>query len=82
MRYFFHTEDGRSCHDEDGAELPDVAAAKRTAIKVVCEMLPDLSDFWETCSFTVICTDENDLRLFQVDVGATVAPAVAARAPA
>jgi hypothetical protein len=48
-RYFFHLRDGRTSLDDDGTELPDIHAARRTAITLSGETLKDgASDtLWE-----------------------------------
>lgn len=43
-RYFFHTLNGSSDEDEVGVELPDVAAARREAIRYGGSLLHDDPD--------------------------------------
>ena len=43
-QYFFNVRDGRSSIDEEGDELPDHASAKRMAVAVLAELLPDHAD--------------------------------------
>lgn len=43
-RYFFHTLNGSSDQDEVGVELPDVAAARREAIRYGGSLLQDDPD--------------------------------------
>ena len=33
-RYYFHCEDGRTFHDDNGLELPDLAAAQHEALQL------------------------------------------------
>lgn len=40
--YFFDTDDGHTrVHDEEGCDLPDVQASRRTALETVTEMAGD-----------------------------------------
>lgn len=76
-RYFFHTENGDRHSDEDGTELPDLAAVKRAAVLTLCEMLKvRAGDFWDAGSFRLIVTDEAGLILYVLDVNGVEAPAV------
>ena len=43
-RYFFHTINGSSDEDEVGIELPDIAAARREAIRYGGSLLQDDPD--------------------------------------
>ena len=38
-RFYFHVEDDRTTHDQEGTVLPDIEAARREAITVAGEML-------------------------------------------
>lgn len=40
-RYFFHVADGRSYRDTEGVDLPDAAAAREEAVRVLGELLRD-----------------------------------------
>ena len=76
-RYFFHTENGDRHTDEDGLELPDLAAVKREAIRTLGDMLRSRDDrFWESNSFRLIVTDDRGLILYVLDVSGVEAPAV------
>jgi hypothetical protein len=66
-RYFFNSEDGSLFCDEDGAEIPDLATARREAVRLLGESLqqgPGLMDAngW----FRIEVTDEQRRRLFLV----------------
>ena len=81
-RFFFHTEDGERLNDAEGSELPDIQAAKDTAVQILAETLRGNSRlFWETESFRVTVTDEDRLTLFSLQVSATMAAAMAGRRP-
>lgn len=81
-RYFFHTENGDRHSDEDGLELPDLAAVKREAITALAEMLKNRgARFWENNSFRLIVTDEAGLILYVLDVNGVEAPAVRPSSP-
>ena len=73
--YYFHTEDGQFCHDDDGAELRNIEAAKAEAVQLMVETLHrSPAKLWDTGAFKVIVTDERGLTLFSVSVDATLAP--------
>jgi hypothetical protein len=78
-RYFFHNEDGKCFPDESGVELPDMAAVRHTAMRVLTEMVSaHENEFYENGSWRLTVTDESGLTLFLVDVGlinAAAAPA-------
>jgi hypothetical protein len=58
--YHFHLLHGRPVRDLEGEALPDEAAARRHALRVMGEILRDgRSDFWEAGSFSLVCTDGN-----------------------
>lgn len=81
-RFYFHTQDGHVSHDGDGTLLPNLAAARREAVRVSCEMLRMREDdFWLTRSWQMTVTDEMGLVLFTIDVSAQLSPAVAGTLP-
>lgn len=81
-RYFFHTENGDRHTDENGLELPDLAAVRREAIKSLSEMIKNRGErFWERNSFRLIVTDEKGLILYVLDVNGVEAPAVRTSSP-
>lgn len=76
-RYHFHMKDGTCLEDEGGTELPSLAAAKDTAVRVMTESLqgrPGL--FWEEEAFSIVVTDDDRLSLFTVDMSVSYAPAL------
>ena len=76
-RYFFHLEAAKLWLDEEGTELPDIAAAKGQAVQYIAEHLHRKPNhFWEADNFEVRVTDSNDLTLFLVAVIATLSPAI------
>lgn len=76
-RFFFHTKDGRLIQDEVGTELPDVKAAQREAIKILCQLLPTLDDaaLFEG-GYNVTVTSQAGLTLFSFDVTGVLTPAI------
>ena len=76
-RFYFHTEDGELLLDRDGADLPDLDAAKDAAVQIMSESLRGNSRlFWDTEGYRVIVTDAQDLTLFSLQVSATYAAAM------
>jgi hypothetical protein len=61
-RYFFHLRDGRTSLDDEGTELPDIHAARRTAITLSGETLKDgASDtLWDGAPWQIWVTDQPD----------------------
>ena len=60
-RYFFHVRDGRDYPDDEGTELPDLAAVRTEALKASGEMLRDSkgrAEFWSGDDWTMNVTDE------------------------
>lgn len=54
-RYFFHLVDGSNIRDEVGEELPDLAAARRSALLILGEILNSRSErFWQDGSVRVV----------------------------
>lgn len=76
-RYYFHIHDGRSIIDRDGMELPDVAQARRMAIRLTGQFFEDeaelvsLGEEWR-----MEVTDGQGLILFRLDFVVTSAAAV------
>lgn len=57
-RYRFHSAERSKFRDEDGDELPDLAAAKALALEVLTKTLPGKADdFWEHKTFSVHVKD-------------------------
>jgi hypothetical protein len=60
-RYFFNVHDSRDYPDNEGMELPDLAAVRAEAIRSSGEMLresKDVADFWSGDDWTMNVTDE------------------------
>lgn len=76
-RFFFKVVDGAERDDPDGAELPDINAAKSEAVKLSGALLRDFgSKFWDHEEWRVEVRDENGLMLFMLQFIATEAPAL------
>lgn len=74
-RFYFHIADTQVLPDEDGVELPDLAAARVEAISVAGSMLRDHAmEFWRTGEWRVIVTDEDHDILFTIACQALAAP--------
>jgi hypothetical protein len=58
-RFYFHVEDDRTTHDQEGTVLPDIEAARREAITVAGEMLRNGSGHvvWEGRPWRLWVTD-------------------------
>ena len=81
-KFYFHTQDGHVTHDEDGTILPNLASARREAVRISCQMLRMREDaVWLTRSWQMTVTDEVGLVLFTIDVAAHLSPAVAGTLP-
>ena len=60
-RYFFHIRDGRDYPDDEGTELPNLAAVRAEALKASGEMLRDNkggADFWSGHDWTMTVMDD------------------------
>ena len=60
-RYFFNVHDGRDYPDDEGTELPDLAAVRAEALRSSGEMLRDnngTAEFWSGDDWTMNVTDE------------------------
>ena len=64
------------------ADLPNLAAAKRAAIKLTGSIISeqDAVRFWDDAEWTMTVCDERGLALFQITVIATDAPVTRASA--
>lgn len=70
-RYFFHTDDRRSFHDEDGTPLANDAAARIEAARVLGQLLNEQpADVWNDGQFRITVTDERGVILYSLDVAA------------
>ncbi len=62
--YYFDIIDGENFFDENGLELPDLAAARNEAVRYSAEVLREMPErFWncETWVMTVSDSDRNPL---------------------
>ena len=74
-RYYFHIVDSVVLPDEDGLELPDLAAARIEAVKTAGEMLRDHADrFWMSPDWKVVVTGEDRTVLFSIRCDALTPP--------
>jgi len=74
-RFFFHTRNGLQVRDEVGTQLPDLKAARREAVKILCQILPTLDEaalFVEGYRISVV--SEAGDTMFALDVAVTSAP--------
>jgi hypothetical protein len=74
--YFFNTVDGRRYPDEDGSDLPDFAAVRAKATRVIGELLKEQpEDLWHTGKLCVEVTDDAGAKvlLLQVTLSAPAA---------
>jgi hypothetical protein len=64
--FHFHVEDGVSEPDEDGADLPDVASARREAARLAGQLLCDEPELvWRSeGEWRLVVTDEGGRTLF------------------
>ena len=82
-RYYFHNEDGQCFPDKDGIDLPDMAAVRHTAMRVLTEMMcAHEAHVYEEGAWRLTVTDAEGLTLFLIDVGVTNAASTATGAPA
>jgi hypothetical protein len=76
-RFYFNTQDGVDFTDREGTELPDKAAAQIEAARHIADLLQERPDeLWRHPSWRLTVTDERGLTLFEIDVSATLAPAM------
>ena len=75
-RYFFHTQDGRPFHDEEGTALPDDEAARIEAARVMGQLLNEHpAGVWIDEDFRLTVTDDEGVTLYILDVAALRSPA-------
>lgn len=75
IRYFFHTENGRSWFDAEGMAFGDLAAAKLEAVRLMGDLLRDNAhDFWNDGTLRLTVTDQGGQIAFVLDLKATEAP--------
>ena len=81
-KYHFHLDDQR---DEEGIELPNLAAAKCEALEFASRHICDAANsFWDREDWTLTVTDERGLTLVQLHIigtqsAATSSPKLTAR---
>jgi hypothetical protein len=76
-RYFFHAEDGRVFHDDEGTELPNDAAARIEAVKIAGQLIEeDPALILDTCSMRLTVSNEDTLTVFLIDASAVKPPAL------
>ena len=79
QRYFFHTQDGRPFHDEEGTPLPNDEAARIEAARVLGQLLNEHpSGVWHDEEFRLTVTDEQGVTLYVLDIAALRSPAAGA----
>ena len=76
-RYFFHVRDGTYIPDDEGVELPDIAAARIAAIRATGETLRDMgSHSWNGTEWSMEVTNEAGEMMFVLHFSADDRPAV------
>lgn len=74
-RFYFNIADAHPPIPCEGAELPSVQAARCHALKYAGQILCDQEEsFWDDDEWVMTVTDENQLTLFTITVGAFNAP--------
>lgn len=67
-RFYFNSEDGECFRDQEGTDLPDLAAAERDGIKIFGELvLNDPELFLTTETFRIIIQDQQRLTLYVIE---------------
>lgn len=75
-RYFFNTANGKRENDDEGTELPDLAAVRRAAIQYAGAIMEhEPSVLWDGNDFRVEAIDETNTLLFTIITLAVNAPA-------
>lgn len=75
-RFYFHVEDGSSL-DEDGEDLPDLAAAKHVAVKLAGQVISETAaTFWDAGELGIRVTDQAGLTLFRLEFFGVESPAL------
>ncbi len=73
-KFHFHLDDKR---DEEGLELPDLAAAKCEALEFAARHICDAANaFWDREEWLLTVTDEKGLTLMQLHIVGTQSAAV------
>ena len=82
VRYFFDISDGEFLRDDVGTELPDLAAARRTSVDIVAELLRGRGEaFWDGDEWELHCRTADDIRLFTLIFMGVDAPALIGSTP-
>lgn len=69
-RYYFHVRDDISAQDEEGLELPDLAAARETALEAARDMCcADIKQGWLDLDCRIDVTDEKGETLLSITFG-------------
>jgi hypothetical protein len=69
-RYYFHVRNDVNAEDEEGLELPDLAAARETAVEAARDMCcADIKQGWLNLDSRVDVTDEQGETLLSVTFG-------------
>lgn len=70
--YFFNTVDGRRYPDEDGSDMPDFAAVRAKATRLIGELLKEQpEDLWDTGRLRVEVTDASGADVLVLEVSLT-----------
>ena len=82
-RFFFHRADGVFDHDDEGTELPDLAAARIEAVRFAAEFMKDKpQEVWKGHNFRIEVSDDQGMLLCTVVILGIDAPAArGVRAP-
>ena len=75
-RYLFHTNRDSGPGPDDGAECPDLQAAKQLAVKYAAHALDDLGFGLFEDDFSVEVSNSDGLLLFTITAFVTEAPAI------
>ncbi|MES2096885.1 MAG: hypothetical protein V4459_08995 [Pseudomonadota bacterium] len=74
-RYYFDIRDGEDMRDDEGAELPDLAAARMEAVRYSAEVLREMPErFWNSELWTMTVR-EGQVALFTLKFVADKIPA-------
>ena len=76
LRFYFHTENGKSFTDDVGTEPPDLDAARSEVLKVIGRVAADNSaGFWAHQTLKLFVADHSGMILVTLELtGADAAP--------
>jgi hypothetical protein len=75
--FHFNVHDGTSYPDTNGLDLPDIATARKVAVKLASDLLRDQGDtFWNGDDWQIEVTDSHHLTLFMIMFSGVDAPAL------